>query len=353
MYLENVKQLPRVSVIIPMLNEENHIRQCLNSVIDQKYPHDLMEILVVDGRSQDRSREIVSRISKNVTNIRIIDNQKVSTANGLNKGISESKGSIIVRVDAHDAIESDYIYHCVMPLMQKEADNAGGIRKPVGTNFIGKLVALAIGSRFGVGSHRFADDVKQKYVDTVSFGCYRREIFAKIGMYDENLPYGEDDELNYRLIKHGGKILLSPKIKSHYFCRPTLTSLWKQYYNFGYGKIRTLKKHGNLSSFRHFIPSLFVLSLLFCIILSGFLADFFIILLLILGSYLGISLIVSISISLKKGWRYLFLLPVAFGVIHFSYGIGFLHGFLNLVNIHRIFELVIRQIRFSIYNLRK
>lgn len=335
--MDDVKQkdLPKVSVIIPMRNEEKYIGKCLQSVIDQDYPRNLVEILVIDGMSDDGSRKIVSNFSQRYSNIKLIDNPEVATVCALNKGISESKGSIIIRVDAHCYIKSDYILQCVSALMQTGADNVGGLMRPIGMDFIGKAVAFAMSSPFGMGSGRFHYAEKEIFVDTVYLGCYRRKVFNKIGMYDEQLHYSEDDELNYRLIKDGGKIFLTPKIKSHYYCRSSLSSLWRQYYNYGYGKVRTLKKHKGLPSWRHVAPPTFVLSIIGSSVLWVVNSIFGWLLLAVSSGYLGLSITTSFKISFQKGWRYFLVLPITFGVIHFSYGIGFLYGILNLISFQR------------------
>jgi len=325
-----MKDLPKVSVIIPMRNEEKYIAKCLQSVIDQDYPKEMVEILVVDGISEDTSREIVTIFSQKYSNIRLIENPKMATTFGLNKGILESKGQVIVRIDAHSYIEPDYIRQCISALEQTGADNVGGLMRPIGINFIGKTIALAMSSPFGIGSGRFHYAEKEMFVDTVYLGAYRREVFNRIGMYDEELHYSEDDELNYRLIKSGGKIFLSPKIKSYYYCRSSLSSLWRQYYNYGYGKVRTLKKHKGLASCRHMVPPSFVLSIIGGLVLWIVNPIFGWLLLAILGSYFGLSVFTSAKISFQKGWRYFLILPITFGVIHFSYGIGFLIGLLKV-----------------------
>jgi len=256
------KGLPFVSIIIPMMNEEKYISQCLQSIVKQKYPKELMEVLVIDGMSEDSSRRIVMEFSKRYPYIVLLDNVKRKTTFALNKGISESKGDIIIRVDAHCYLEPDYIIQCIEALRRSKADNVGGLMRPIGINFIGRAIALAMSSPFGVGGGKFHYKENEMFTDTVYLGAYKREVFDKIGMYDEELHYSEDDELNYRLLKGGGKIFLTPKIRSYYYCRSSIPSFWRQYYNYGYGKVRTLRKHRGLASWRHFVPPAFVLSLI-------------------------------------------------------------------------------------------
>lgn len=328
--------LPTVSVIIPMRNEEENIIRCLQSVVDQEYPKDLMEVLVVDGMSEDSSREIVSDIAKRSRFVTLLHNPKQVKAAALNKGIAESSGQLILPVDAHCFIDPDYINECVNALQQTGAANVGGVVLPIGTSFVQQAIGLCMSSFFGIGSSRFHDRENGFYTDTVSFGTYRREIFEEIGLYDEEAHYGEDDELNFRLIKSGGKIFLSPKIKSRYYPRSSFSALWKQYYNFGYGKVRTIRKHGRPSSFRHLVPPAFVLCVVGSLILSAFHPMFWWLTIAICGSYLALTILVSARIGFSQGWRYFPILPLVFVTLHLSYGIGFLKGtFPFLLRVHR------------------
>jgi len=329
-----MNKLSFASVIIPCRNEEKFIGKCLDSILANDFPRDRLEILIIDGMSDDGTREIVLSYSKKHPYIKLIDNPEMATTYGLNRGILEAKGDVIVRIDAHCYIEPDYIQECFATLMRTGADNVGGLMRPVATNFVGKCIALAMGSPFGVGGGMFHYAEEEMFVDTVYLGAFRREIFEKVGLYDEKLHYSEDDELNYRIIKSGGKIFLNYKIKSHYYCRSSLRSLWRQFYNYGYGKTRTLMKHKSLKSYRHFIPAVFILSLVGSLALSIVDPSFVYLLLLVLGSYVGASFFVA----LRKGLKYSFMLPIVFGIMHFSYGSGLLYGITNII----IFEKVLK-----------
>jgi glycosyltransferase involved in cell wall biosynthesis len=320
--------LPTVSVVIPMRNEEEHIFKCLQSVVEQDYPKDLMEVLVVDGMSGDKSGKIAREFARKYKFIRVMMNPKRSTASSLNSGIVESRGEVIVRMDAHCLFHQDYIHACIQVMGETGADNVGGYVVPLGTRYIQKAIALVMGSFFGIGSTRFSRGNRGMFVDTVSFGAYRRQVFEKIGLYDENATYGEDDELNLRLTQSGGRIFLSPRIISEYYPRSSISSLWKQYYNYGRGKVRTIKKHGRLGSWRHLIPGVFLLSIVTSLTL--FLVNPMCLAgtAIICGSYLIFSIVVSARICRREGWKYLPVLPVVFGALHFSYGSGFLSGFL-------------------------
>jgi cellulose synthase/poly-beta-1,6-N-acetylglucosamine synthase-like glycosyltransferase len=329
--------LPTVSVIIPVRNEEEYIAECLQSVVDQDYPKELMEVLVVDGMSQDSSREIVSDIAEKCRFVTLLHNPKQVKAAALNKGIGESRGQLILPVDAHCFIAPDYVSECVNALHQTAAANVGGVVLPIGTSFVQRAIGLGMSSFFGIGSVRFQDRENGFYTDTVSFGAYRREVFGKIGLYDEEAHYGEDDELNLRLVKSGGKIFLSPRIKSRYYPRSSFSALWKQYYNFGYGKVRTIRKHGRAASFRHLVPPFFVLCVVGSLLLFAIHPMFLWLTITICGTYVMSAIILSAKIGYQEGWKYLPALPVVFATLHFSYGIGLLNGFLN-----EIFRLYLR-----------
>lgn len=319
-----------------MRDEEAYIRACLRSVLDQDYPKELTEVLIIDGMSRDASRSIAEDFINKHSYVKLLDNPHQTTTHALNKGVRLSAGDVIVRVDAHSCIEPDYLRSVVEALKRTEADNVGGLMRPVGRSLMEKAIALAMCSPFGVGGGKFHYCEKEIFVDTVYLGAYRREVFEKIGLYDQEAHYSEDDELNYRLIKSGGKILLSPTIRSRYFPRSSLSALWKQYYNYGRGKARTVKTHGRLPAWRHVVPSIWVLSIFGCLALYFASPSFGWLCIVILGSYLISAVFVTARISLRKGWKYLPLLPTIFATLHVGYGIGFLRGIVGSYLCNRV-----------------
>jgi succinoglycan biosynthesis protein ExoA len=315
---------PFVSVIIAIRNEERLIAQCLQSVVDQDYLQDNMEVLVVDGRSEDRTREIVAEFSARYPLVKLLDNSKISAPAGLNLGIREARGEIIVRVDGHCLLAPDYVSQCVRCLCETGADNVGGLMRTVGQGYIGEVIARAVNSFLGSGGSKFHYASKEQYVDTVYLGAFRRSMFDRVGFFNERLVRNQDYELNYRIRAAGGKIFLAPAIKSYYYGRSTLEDLWHQYFNYGFWKLEMLQMHPRSVQPRHLVAPLFILSLfatgLLGIVHHGFLNLF----LLAVSSYLLASLVASLLIAYRKGWRYFPLLPVAFAVIHFGWGLGFL-----------------------------
>ena len=228
------KDGPFVSVIIPIRNEEKYLAQCLQSVIAQDYPKDRMEILVVDGKSEDRSREIVAEFGSKYPMIKLLDNPRLIVSTAMNIGIKNAKGDVIIRVDGHCLLESDYISQCVKCLRRTGADNVGGLMQAVGQGYVGEVIALALNSFFGSGGSKFHYASKEQYVDTVYLGAFPRHVFDKVGLFNEKLVRNQDYELNYRIRAAGGKIFLSPAIKSYYYGRSSLRDLWHQYFQYGF-----------------------------------------------------------------------------------------------------------------------
>lgn len=325
---------PVVSVIIPCRDEEKYIRKTLDSILENDFPKEDLEVLVVDGMSSDGTLKIAMEYSRKYPFIKTLKNPNRYQSSALNIGIRNSKSQIIMRMDAHSYYNRDYISRCVDELQNNNVDNVGGIciTLPGDDSLISKSIALALSHRFGVGNSYFRVGVrKSRYVDTVPFGCYKREVFQKIGFFDESLVRNQDDELNLRLIKNGGKILLDPEIISYYYARDSLSKLWKMYYQYGYFKPLVALKVKALMTWRQLMPAIFVGSTvalgLSSIIAIQLLLPFLVILLL----YSSTNLAVSISHAAKKGWTLIFSLPIVFAAIHFSYGFGYLIGLVDFI----------------------
>lgn len=322
---------PVISIICPVRNELEHIKQCLDSLLSQDFDKSKIEILIVDGMSEDGTRLIVKEYAENNQNIKLLDNPKKIVSSAMNIGIREAKGEIIARVDGHTFLEKDYLKNSVELLNKTKADNVGGLMRPVVTNYFSQCVALSTSTPFGVGNAAFHYSKKEQFVDTVYLGVYPKKVLEKIKLFDEELVRNQDDELNLRIIKNGGKILLSPRIKSYYHPRSSLSTLWRQYFQYGFWKVRVIQKHKTPASWRHLVPGAFVLSLLCSFILSFYMKFGHLLFLGILISYFTSCLLISFYLSLKKGWKYFPLLPVVFAVLHFSYGIGFLRGLVKFL----------------------
>jgi glycosyltransferase involved in cell wall biosynthesis len=329
-----LSNLPKVSIVIPCRNEEKFIGKCLDSILANDYPKDRLEILVVDGMSEDGTRTTVQSYARKYAFTRLLDNPKKITPAALNIGIANATGEIIMRMDAHNTYPPHYISGLVGWLEKTQADNVGGvyITVPATQTFMAEAIALALSHPFGVGNAYFRIGVKEpRWVDTVPFGCYRREVFDRIGMFDEELVRNQDDEFNLRLLKRGGRILLVPSIVSYYYARDSLWKLWRMYYQYGYFKPLVARKVGGFLTIRQVIPAVFVLGLL----LSGTFAPWTAYsgwaLCALVFAYVVADLGSSICVGFQRGVRCAFAIPVVFPVLHLSYGLGFLKGVLDFL----------------------
>jgi len=317
---------PFISIISPVRNEDKYISKCLSSMVCQSYPNENYEIIVVDGLSDDGTRKIIERFQQQYKNIKLLDNPSQTVPQALNIGLSHAKGNVIVRVDGHAIIEKDYLSKCVKYLQRTRVECVGGVIESVNETFIGKAIALAMAYPFGVGNAHFRTSGKEGFVDTIAFGAYRREVFDKIGYFDEELVRCQDDEFNYRLRKFGGKIFLTPKIKSYYYPRANLKKLWHQYFSYGLWKIRVLQKHFKRMQLRQFVPPAFVSSLITTGILGIFSNTMLFAFYSVTLMYMVTALFVSFKISIKSEFKYFTVLPIIFPILHVSYGLGFLWG---------------------------
>lgn len=322
---------PSISIIIPCRNEEKYIDSLLASLIAQDYTQGNIEILFIDGMSTDNTRDMIGGYARNYPFLKLIDNPRKIVPVAMNIGIQRSRGDIIIRMDAHAMYPTDYVSKCVEYLGKTGADNVGGPITSISDTFWGRAIAAGMSSVFGVGNSRFRIGGFEGYVDTVPFGAYRRDVFDRVGLFDEELVRNQDDELNYRLLKSGGKIYMASGITSHYYPRDSLTKLWRQYYEYGYWKVRVIQKHTLPASWRHLVPVSFVLSILVTGLLSLIESRFLYLLSTIAGSYLLLSVFFSAGIAREKGMRYLPAMPAVYAVLHVSYGVGFLHGIWDFV----------------------
>ena len=323
-----------LSVICPIYNEEKYIAKCIDSILSQDYPKDDLEIIFVDGMSKDRTREIVSGYTQKYSFIRLIDNPERIVPPAMNKGIKAAKGDIIMRLDAHATYEKNYFSVLVKALNELGADNVGAVCKTDVLNKTPKTLAIReiLSNKFGVGNSVFRTGVdKVMEVDTVPFGCWKREVFDKYGLYDVRLVRNQDIELNKRILRGGGKICIVPNTSCTYLARETFKGLAKNNYGNGKWNILTVfyTKQFNSLSIRHFIPLLFVLSLILPSILSLFYTPFIFLSILSLLAYLSLLGMISIKLIVSKKLNFFYLL-ISFLVLHLSYGWGSLIGILKL-----------------------
>lgn len=319
-----------LSVICPIYNEEKYIANCIESILLQDYPKDELEVLFVDGMSKDRTREIVAEYTRKYPFIRLIDNPEKIVPYAMNYGIRASKGEVIIRLDAHATYEKNYFSALVRRLNELGADNVGSVCKTDVLNKTPKTLAIreVLSNKFGVGNSVFRTGIdKVMEVDTVPFGCWRRDVFDKYGLYDLRLVRNQDIELNKRILRGGGKIFIVPDTYCTYLARETFKGLAKN--NYGNGKWNILTVHYtkqvNSLSIRHFIPLAFVLSLILPVIASIFYLPLIALAVLSLIAYVLLLGSISIKLSFSKKLNFFYLLA-SFLVLHLSYGWGSLVG---------------------------
>lgn len=332
----NMPDNPFVSIIIPCRNEESFIGTCLDSIVTQSYPKDRMEVLVVDGMSEDKTRPIVERYAGSHPMIKLVNNPQKITPVAFNTGIKNAIGEIILIMSAHAVYDKEYISKCAAYLQNYEADNVGGlmITRPRKNTFIGKTVAQALSHRFGVGDSVFRTGTKEPtWVDTVFGGCYRKETFEKIGLFNEDLVSTQDMEFNLRLKKQGGKILLVPEIISYYYTRSDFLSFCKNNFRNGLWAVLPFKYSQIIPvSLRHLVPLAFVLSLVGSLVLSVFFPVFLWVFCSILGLYLITAIYFSTNIAIReKDVKLVLIMPFIFGSLHAVYGLGSLYGFTKVI----------------------
>ena len=324
-----------VSIVVPCRNEAGAIRAFLESLLAQNLEGLDWEVIVADGMSDDGTLAILEEYSQREPRIRAIDNPGRIVSTGLNAAIAVARGEVILRMDAHTEYECDYVWKCLNVLAETAAANVGGPWIARGKTYIAKAIAAAFQSRVSAGTACGHNAHYEGPVDTVYLGCWRRETMLRVGLFDETLIRNQDDELNLRLIRAGGTIWQSARIRSWYQPRSDLASLFRQYFQYGFWKVAVIRKHRIPASWRHLAPGAFVLANL-TLPLAATLAWG-------LGAtssarWLGWSWVVqaaaytvlllsaSAATAAERGWDLLPVLPAVFAVYHVSYGLGFLAG---------------------------
>jgi len=319
--------LPFVSVIVPVRNEEGYIGRCLFALAAQNYPRERLEVIVLDGGSTDGTvAEIEGAVAASGLPCQLRPNPGRTTAAGLNLGIAGARGEVIIRVDGHTRVDPTFVAASVRALQRSGADAVGGPVRTLGEGVVGRAIALAMSSPFGVGNAAFRYSQREQWSDSVPFAAYRRQVFDRVGRFAEDIDRGEDDEFNYRLRDHGGRILLTPEIGGDYFSRADFGGLLRQYWGYGLAKAAVLSRHPGRLSWRHLAPPAFVLAV------AG-------------GGLLGIvdrrcrrlAALVATAYAIANAAATLRLaarghrdeapyLPLAFATIHAGAGAGFIAG---------------------------
>lgn len=336
--VEGLSKPPKVSVIIPCRNEQRHITRTLETILVQDTPRGEFEILVVDGMSEDGTRDIVARMAHDTAGIRLIDNPSRTTPSAMNRGIEAARGRYVAILGAHTEYARDYLRACVELLEEHpEAACVGGPILNKGVSLFGRAVALAMSHPVGIGNARHRHAHYEGYAEGACYPVFRREVFSKIGLYDETLIRNQDDELNYRLARHGEKVFISPRARSTYFVRETPAQLYQQYFNYGYWRVAVLRKHRLPASLRQLVPPAFMLLMLAIGMLAFSLPEDWRFLGGVLPAIYGSTLLLVGTGEIgKAGWRVALLFPVAVAIMHFAYAAGFVSALLkrNRVPVH-------------------
>ncbi len=343
-----MSSISSVTVIIPCRDEGHYISQCLDSIVANDYPKERFEILVVDGMSKDRTRSMVESYVQRYPFIRLVPNPKRIFPSGVNVGVRHAKGEIIVIMNAHSTYTNDYISQCVRYLQETGADNVGGVLTtvPSSNTLIARSIAIALSHPFGTLTSHFRIGAKElKWVDTVAFGCYRKGIFERVGLFNEDLVRSSDMDFNVRLRRIGGKILLVPSIIAYYRPQFKLWRFWRHNFLDGVWAIYPLRFGSPIFSLRHLTPII----LLFAF--SGFvtLAILWPVLLWLplsmLGGYALIALHASTRIAVQERKpSYVITLPLVFMVRHSGYGLGSIAGLLRVITSQFFWKSVLRSL---------
>ncbi len=344
----DAKQKPVISGVIPCRNEASVIERTIGSLLEQVEPSGGFELIVADGMSDDGTRDILHRIASKDSRVKIVDNPRRITPAGMNVGIRAAKGKYIAILGAHNRYAKDYLARAVAFLdAHPEVDNVGGSMMLEPDNDVARAVAHVFHHPFSVGGARWHNPDYEGEADTVFGGIYRREVFDKIGYFDEELVRNQDDEFNLRLKRAGGIIWHTSQIKSYYRPRNSFRSLFLQYRQYGYWKVRVIQKHRLPASIRHLVPGLFVFSVIASVTcsLTSFATGYFlsspvlisigmfcsVLFVLAIASYSTLLLAGAFQLALKKDKPLFFKYFKAFACFHLGYGLGFLEGIRDFI----------------------
>jgi len=317
-----------VSILMPIKNEAKNIKNCLQQILNQTYDLSKLEVLVIDGNSEDNTLKLIEEFKTTSTNlkIKVLQDTKQQRSSGLNEGIKHATGDLILRIDARAVIAEDYIARCVKTLLDTGADNVGGIQKPLAIEMNPTQLAIgyAMSHPFGVGNAQFRLGKKSGPVDSVYLGCFRRELFAKIGLFDDESPIiSEDSDINYRIRRHGGTVYLDKDILAYYIPREQLSGLARLYFRYGGARAGFMLKWKTYTGSRQLIPPLFVATILLLPLLFVFSPLWFYLWFFLLISYFCGDLLASLSVVKKtKQWSLLLRLLLIFPTMHFSWALG-------------------------------
>lgn len=316
------QDLPRVTIGIPCLNEERFIEKCVRDALSQDYPAEQIEVIVADGGSGDRTRELLDALCAQEPRLSWIENPQRIQAAAMNEIIRASRGDVLVRLDAHCTYANNYVSKCVEALRETGAMNAGGSQRPAPETPFQKALCAAMESRLGVGGARYKDATHSGFVDTVFCGAFKREVFERVGMYDPRAITNEDAELNQRILEAGGKIYLSADIEAYYHPRDSFKALATQYFKYGTGRARTLLKLRRFPRVSPAIPFLMTAGGALLLLTRPLKPSTWF----AFGAYATLTGIEAVRVGRRAGWRAVPMVWAIFPTLHVSHGLGFATG---------------------------
>ncbi len=320
--------LYKFSIVIPCLNEEDYIARCLDSIIEQDYELDKIEIVIVDGLSKDRTREIVADYQKKYKNVKLYDNPKKKTPISLNIGIKNAQGDVVVILGAHTKIDKDFVKYNNQYLHEKDVKVTGGTQKNVGLTYKQSIIGQVMEMPFAMASAQYRWSKKEQYVDTVVYAAYKKELFNEIGYFEEEFAISEDAEINWRIRQKGYKIWYSPKIKTDYYPRKSIYKFVKQMFRYGILRVNMFKKHNDALTPKHMIPPVFVLMIVGLLVAGIFAEEALLLLAGVMSGYFVINILASLIKVFPKKLHYMPVIPLLVFAMHFGWGLGFIIGYL-------------------------
>lgn len=327
------QSLPFVSVVVPCRNEAGFIARCLESLLANDYPFHRLEILVIDGESDDGTGAIVEELARKNPVVRLVRNPARIIPAAMNTGIRHARGSIILKIDAHADYDSDYLSACVRRMQEYGADCVGGVLTtlPSKPSVVGRVVASVLSHGFGSGDSSFRTGADEPvWADTAAFGCYRRDVFERVGMYDERLVRSSDMDLNTRLRAQGGRILLAPDIRARYYCRAELGDFFRRNLLDGFWALYPIRFGSRLTKVRHVLPVVCLAAALFLLVVGLLWAPAWWTLGTLAALYASLAVLSGLQLALQtKELQVVALAPVVFAIRHGAYAIGAAWGALR------------------------
>jgi len=322
----NLNDKIKFSIVIPCRNEKKHIENCIRSIEEQSYNASLIEIIIVDGYSEDGTREILKSLQKDNCNIIVLDNLSKKTPQALNIGIKNSSGDAIIILGAHTVLDKDFVKFNNKFLTEKDVRATGGTQINVGLTYIQNLIGTVMETPFAMASAKYRWSENEQFVDTVVYAAYKKELFKELGYFEEEFTISEDAEFNWRIRQAGYKIFFSPKIKSYYYPRDSISGYIKQIFRYGILRVNVLKKHFDSIKILHLIPPFFVIFLILGIGLSFINKTALFLLMFTLAIYFGLNILTSLKTVFPKKMKYFIFIPLLVFITHISWGLGFLIG---------------------------